>query len=383
MVNGWKLNTGGSALLGKAVEIAEEVVRPAAQITDREGRFPEKAIGALRAAGLLGLVGSGEVGGKGQGLRAAVAIAERLARECPSTAMVVIMHFAASAVIEKHGSLELRRSVAEGGKLATLAFSEYGSRSHFWLPVSTAERKPEGIHLNAEKQLVTSAGNCNIYVWSSKPAAAEGLSTLWAVPADAGGLTIPDPFDGLGLRGNSSAPITARDVVIPESHRLGEDGKGFDVMMETVMPYFSLQNCAVSLGMMEGVLERVVNHVKNSRYSYDGSRISDFPQVRNHMARMRIKIDLVRAFLQDSLDAVEGARDDAVLRVLEAKVVGAETSLEVHDLAMRVCGGAAFRKDLAVERYFRDSRAATVMAPVSDALYDFVGKAVCGMPVFG
>ena len=97
---------------------------------------------------------------------------------------------------------------------------------------------------------------------------------------------------------------------------------------------------------------------------------------------MRVKIDLVGGFLLDTLDAIEQQREDAVLRVLESKVAGAETSLEVHDLAMRVCGGAAFRKDVGVERFFRDSRAATVMAPVSDALYDFIGKAACGMPVF-
>ena len=97
---------------------------------------------------------------------------------------------------------------------------------------------------------------------------------------------------------------------------------------------------------------------------------------------MRVKIDLVGGFLLDALDAIEQQREDAVLRVLESKVAGAETSLEVHDLAMRVCGGAAFRKDVGVERFFRDSRAATVMAPVSDALYDFIGKAACGMPVF-
>jgi len=49
---------------------------------------------------------------------------------------------------------------------------------------------------------------------------------------------------------------------------------------------------------------------------------------------------------------------------------------------MRICGGAAFRKDVDVERFFRDSRAATVMAPVTDALYEFIGKTVCGMPLF-
>ena len=383
MNNLWKLEETGLRLLAAADQISREVIEPGAATIDKEGRFPNENIEALRKSGLLGLVSSKAVGGQGQGLRAAVAVAERIARECPSTAMIFIMHNAATTVIENHGTEAMRRSIVEGGKLATLAFSEFGSRSHFWVPVSTATKTAEGIRLNAAKQLITSAGNCEIYVWSSKPAAAEGLSTIWAVPADAKGLSGAKTLDGLGLRGNCSAPITAKDVLIPESNRLGEDGKGFDVMMQTVMPYFSLQNCAVSLGMMGGVLSRAVDHVTRSQYTYDGSKIADFPQVRGHIAKMQVKMDMVKGLLLDALDAIEQGREDAVLRVLESKVAGAETSLEVHDLAMRVCGGAAFRKDVGVERFFRDSRAATVMAPVSDALYEFIGKAVCGMPVFG
>ena len=72
-----------------------------------------------------------------------------------------------------------------------------------------------------------------------------------------------------------------------------------------------------------------------------------------------------------------------MLRVLEVKAAAGETATEVTDLAMRVCGGAAFRKEVGVERHFRDARAATVMAPTTDALYDFIGKAVCGLPLFG
>jgi alkylation response protein AidB-like acyl-CoA dehydrogenase len=383
MSNFWKLDQEGSNLLATADEVTRDVIQPLAAKIDEEARFPKENIDAMRKAGLLALVSGKGVGGHGQGLRAGVAVAERIARDCPSTAMVVIMHYIATTVIEKHGSEAMRKSIAQEGKLTTLAFSEFGSRSHFWLPVSTATKSADGIRLNAAKQLITSSGVCDIYVWSSKPAAAEGLSSLWAVPADAKGLTIPKPYVGLGLRGNCSAPITARDVLIPEGNRLGEDGKGFDVMMGVVLPYFSLQNCAVSAGMMGGVLARTVTHVTNSKYSYDGSKIADLPQVRGHVAKMQLKIDLVRGLLLDALDAIEQGREDATLRVLESKLAGAETSLEVHDLAMRVCGGAAFRKDVGVERFFRDSRAAGVMAPVSDALYEFIGKAVCGMPVFG
>jgi alkylation response protein AidB-like acyl-CoA dehydrogenase len=49
---------------------------------------------------------------------------------------------------------------------------------------------------------------------------------------------------------------------------------------------------------------------------------------------------------------------------------------------MRVCGGAAFSRALTIERNFRDARAASVMSPTTDLLYDFMGKALAGLPLF-
>ena len=72
-----------------------------------------------------------------------------------------------------------------------------------------------------------------------------------------------------------------------------------------------------------------------------------------------------------------------MLRVLEVKAVAAEDAVAVTDLAMKLCGGAAFRKELGVERHFRDTRAARVMAPTTDALLDFVGRAISGLPLLG
>lgn len=375
MTQPYRLDAAGLESLKTADGLAAEVVRKNAADVDQKARFPRENIDALRKAGLLGHVS------KGGGMRTAAALVERIAQECPSTAMITTMHYCGTAVVEAHGTPELKKTVAGG--LTTLAFSESGSRSHFWVPESTAGKTAKGIKLDAKKQLITSAGECDGYVWSSKPAAAEGLSTIWWVPADAKGLSIPQKYEGLGLRGNASAPIHAADVTIPETNRLGPDGKGFDVMMGVVLPWFSLLSQAVSVGMMEGALARTVKHVTESKYGYSGASVADFVQVRGYVARMRTKIDMCRALLVDALDAVEAGRDDATLRVLESKVAGAETSLEVHDLAMRGAGGAAYRKDIALERYFRDSRAASVMAPVSDALWDFIGKAVCGMPLFG
>ena len=64
----------------------------------------------------------------------------------------------------------------------------------------------------------------------------------------------------------------------------------------------------------------------------------------------------------------------------ELKAAAGEAATEVTDLAMRVCGGVAFRKEVGIERHFRDARAATVMAPTTDVLYDLIGKLACGMP---
>jgi alkylation response protein AidB-like acyl-CoA dehydrogenase len=97
---------------------------------------------------------------------------------------------------------------------------------------------------------------------------------------------------------------------------------------------------------------------------------------------MRIQTDMARTLLDDTISAIEGARADTMLRVLSCKAAAGEAAIEVVETAMRVCGGAAYRKDLAVERYFRDAHAAGVMGPTTDVLYDFVGKAVCGMNLF-
>jgi alkylation response protein AidB-like acyl-CoA dehydrogenase len=364
-------------------EIIAGTVAPAAVEVDRDGAFPRAALDAFGQAGLLGLISSREVGGLGESHRAATQVVERVASTCASTAMVLCMHYAGSAVIEAHGAREVREAVARGEHVTTLAFSEQGSRSHFWAPVSTATPDEGGVRLDAQKSWVTSAGEADSYVWSSRPLEAEGQSTIWLVPAASAGLSIPAPFDGLGLRGNSSSPVTAEGVRIPRENMLGGDGGGFDVMMGVVLPYFQLMSAGFSTGTMEAATAKAAAHVAGTRLEHLGSSLADLPTVRAYLSRMRIKTDMCRALLGDALTAIETGREDTMLRVLEVKAAAGEASTEVTELAMRVCGGAAFRKEVGVERHFRDARAATVMAPTTDVLYDFIGKAVCGLPLFG
>jgi alkylation response protein AidB-like acyl-CoA dehydrogenase len=363
--------------------IVDDVVRPRAAETDRAGAFPREAVAALGEAGLLGLLSSPEVGGQGADLRTAAAVIERLAGACGSTAMVVLMHYVGSTLIEVHGPIDVRRRIAAGEHLTSLAFSEVGSRSHFWAPLGTATRGPDTtVALNARKSWVTSAGEADSYVWSSRPISGDAGMTLWLVPRDTPDLRVAGAFDGLGLRGNASRPVAAEDVRIPAEAMLAADGAGMDAAFATALPTFLVLNAAFSLGLCEALAEEGRAHLLRTRLEHLGQSLAQQPATRLAYSRIRITVDQVRAFLQDTLAAIDDHRDDEMLRVLEVKAVAAEGATAVADATMRICGGAAFRKELGVERRFRDSLAARVMAPTTDALYDFVGRVSCGMPLF-
>jgi alkylation response protein AidB-like acyl-CoA dehydrogenase len=295
--------------------------------------------------------------------------------------MVVLMHFAATAVVELHGPDDVRRAIGAGEHLTTLALSEVGSRSHFWAPGSTASIADGAIRLDAHKSWVTAAAAADSYVWSSRPVAAAGPMTLWLIPTSADGLEVGDSFDGLGLRGNGSVPVTAKDVRVPRTAQLGADGEGLDVALAAALPWFLVLNAAFSLGLMEAVTQEAAEHLTTTRLEHLDVSLIEQPLVRVDFARLRLTTDATRAFLRDTLLALAEGRPDAMLRVLESKAFAAEAAIEVTDLAMKVCGGAAFRKDVGIERRFRDARAARVMAPTTDALLDFVGRAVSGLPL--
>jgi alkylation response protein AidB-like acyl-CoA dehydrogenase len=100
------------------------------------------------------------------------------------------------------------------------------------------------------------------------------------------------------------------------------------------------------------------------------------------LAQTRIQTDRARAHLVATLDALESPGPTTMLMVLASKASASEAALVVTETAMRACGGAAFGRRLSVERRMRDAHASGVMAPTTDQLNDFIGKARCGMELF-
>jgi alkylation response protein AidB-like acyl-CoA dehydrogenase len=370
------------------LRVIGDVVAPRATEVDVSGEFPREQVRALGAAGLLALTVPADLGGGGAGLREAAEVIRELGSVCGSTAMVVTMHYAAVAALTAAGDKETLTAIAAGEHLSTLAFSEKGSRSHFWAPLSSAVLLHDGqtVRLDASKSWVTSAGDADSYVWSSQPldgGSGTGPMTLWLVPAGAAGLSVAGAFDGLGLRGNSSAPMTADGVTVPLSALLGADGAGLDLALAAVLPVFLICSAAMSAGLMRRLADETAAHLGRTRFEHLGVSLAQQTVPRAQLARLRIEADRAWALVDETLTAVESGREDAQLLVLEVKAASGEAAADAADLALKVGGGAAFRKESVVERLFRDSRAARVMAPTTDALHDFIGRALLGLPLLG
>ncbi len=382
----YRLNEQQKALVEQARRIAEESIAPYAAEVDEQSRFPKEGIAALSEAGFLGLTIPTEFGGMGQGMRVACAVLDEIGQRCASTGMIYLMHLSGAAcyVAYPEPFKDVLRQMAAGKHLTTLAWSERGSRSHFWAPVSQAVLEDDNLALSATKSWVTSAGYADSYVVSTRTAGgSEPTDTmLYAVYKNDPGFKISGPWNSLGMRGNSSAPMVLENTTIPADRAICAPSDGFRSMLEVVLPWFNTGNSAISVGIAEAAVQATTQHLTGNRMEHLSSRLADFPTLRARLAQMRIETDRARAHLTGVLDAIENGEPTAVLMVLESKAAAGESAIKVTDLGMQTCGGAAFSRHLSVERNFRDARAASVMAPTSDVLYDFIGRALCGMELF-
>ncbi|MFM8981069.1 MAG: acyl-CoA dehydrogenase family protein [Planctomycetia bacterium] len=382
------LDKDGRDLAAQAAELARDVAAKHAADVDASGRFPSESLGALGRAGFWGLCVPTVLGGRGAGPATFAAVVEELAQACASTAMVYVMHVSAAQAIAASTTLrgrdELLREVAAGRHLTTLAFSEAGSRSQFWAPVSRLEPAADGFRTTATKSWITSARQAHSYVASAqRPGAASPMeSTLYLVRKGAAGVQLNGMFNGLGLRGNDSAPVAFRDVAIPAGDLLTAQGAGAEAMLQVVLPWFVVGTSAMALGLCRAALAATQAHVGAKGFEHTGTLLRDLPGLRARVAQMSVRTEQGRALLGHALAHMAAPSEVTPLYVLQARAAALEAAVEVTDLAMKACGGAAFSRQLGVERIFRDARAGWVMAPTVDHLHEFVGRALVGLPLF-
>jgi alkylation response protein AidB-like acyl-CoA dehydrogenase len=385
----YQLNEGEQGVVFAAAAIAQEIGSVHAADVDANARFPKEAVDALAGRGFLGLCVARELGGQGHGPRAFAAAVEELAQGCASTAMVYVMHVSAAQAIAASTLLqnrdELLREIANGKHLTTLALSERGSRSHFWAPVSKlAPAGDSTFTTTAYKSWVTAADYADSYVSSAqRPGAASALdSTVYLARKGVGGLRVAGAFDGLGLRGNDSAPVVLEDLRLTRGDLISELGQGPQTMLEVILPWFAIGTAAMANGLCRAAVTATSNHLQGAGFEHTGARLRDLPTLRARLAEMSVRTEQARALLGFTLAELLTGSPATPLYILQSRLASLGAAVEVTDLAMKACGGAAFSRHLAVERLFRDARAGWVMAPTVDQLQDFIGRVLTGLPLF-
>jgi alkylation response protein AidB-like acyl-CoA dehydrogenase len=368
-------------------ELVARTILPAAAGVDSEARWPAEGIRALMNARITALNVPARLGGHGHGLLGLATIVETIARACPSTAMCFGMHCVATAVIAARSTPEhdsrFLRPIAEGRHLTTLALSEGGTGSSFFLSETSLEREGERLRVRGDKRFVTNGGHADSYV----------ISTRASVPSDAGdfscllvertdpGIVFGEPWRGFGMRGNDSRAMRL-DALVPATNLLGNEGDQVWYVFEVVAPYFLVAMASTYVGIAQAALDAATLHLRERRHSHSGQALSSHATLQSRLADMWIPVQRCRLLLQHAARLGDAGSPDAMMAILACKADAAETAVAVTNDAMTAGGGIAYGENGLLGRLLRDARAGHVMAPTTDMLKLWLGRVALGVPLF-
>src|SRR5262249_45822710 len=156
---------------------------------------------------------------------------------------------------------------------------------------------------------------------AQKPHAKSPLeSTVYLVRRDAPGVKVSSSFDGLGLRGNDSAPVTIENAAIAEADLISDPGAGAKTMLEVVLPRFALGTPGMAHGLCLTALGATIAHAKGTGFEHNGQKLRDLPNIRARIAQMFLRTEQSRALLRRCLDEMEAGSAVAPLYVLQARL---------------------------------------------------------------
>ncbi|MEX2570255.1 MAG: acyl-CoA dehydrogenase family protein [Gemmatimonadota bacterium] len=386
------MSTLGSAALGQLVgiagEITEAVVAPNAEAEDAEARWPEPAMRALADAGLMGLNVPEEFGGHGQGLSGLVAVTDVLAQESPSTALCFAMHCVGAAVIAAKATQYHQEHylvpIARGEHITTLALSEPGTGSHFYIPQTRLTRAEDEFVVEGTKSFITNGGHADSYVMSTvaeTDGGSEGAFSCVLVDADAPGLVWQAEWRGLGMRSNSSRTVRLERSRIPTANLLGEKGDQLWYVFEVIAPYFLMAMAGTYSGIARAAVEIAREHLGTRRHGHSGELIGANPVVAHRLGDIWAEMEKTRHLVRSAGQLADAGDPEALISVLACKAAAGDAAVGAANEAMTLIGGIGYRENSKLARMLRDARASHVMAPTTDMLKTWVGRALLNQPL--
>jgi alkylation response protein AidB-like acyl-CoA dehydrogenase len=176
--------------------------------------------------------------------------------------------------------------------------------------------------------------------------------------------------------------VSFENVSVARGDLISEPGEGPKVILEVALPWFAIGTAAMANGLCRTAVRATTEHLTSTTFEHEGTKLRDLPTLRARLAEMSVRTEQSRSLLGHTLNHIESPSEVTPLFVLQSRLAALQAAVDVTDLAMKACGGAAFSRHLAIERLFRDARAGWVMAPTVDHLNEFIGKALTGLPLF-
>ena len=340
-------------------DFVEKEITPYAAEMDAENHMRDGLIDKANEMGLLNVIVPEELDGPGLDSISVATIYEELGKGCAGVATSLAANSLATVPVLLAGTDEQKKmycDILNNGGLAAFALTEPGAGSDAGgVSTRAVHNKEEGTYtLNGTKMFITNGGRAEIFMVFANTRKTGGIRGLTAfiVPKDTPGFSVGKKENKMGIRPSNTTELVLQDVVIPESYRVGREGEGFRIAMNTLdsaRPFVG----AVSVGIAQAALDCAVKYAKERRQF--GQPIASFQMVQGMLADMAMKVETARLMVQKACwmrdQGMEFSKEAAM-----AKCYAADTAMQVTTDAVQVMGGYGYTKEYPVEKMMRDAK---------------------------
>lgn len=367
-----------------AREFVDKEVLPHARDWDRAEAVDRALVGKLGATGFLGLTIPEEYGGSGGDHVTYALVLEELGRGDGAVRGIVSASLGlATKTILTHGTEEQKRRwlprLCAGEALGCFALTEPDTGSDAAALATRAVRDGDDWVLTGSKIFITNGTWADVALVFARTGGdgPKGI-TAFLVPTDSPGFTRTEIHGKLGLRGQATAELAFDGVRVPDSARLGEEGRGFRIAMGT-LDKGRISVAAGCVGTARGCLEAAVRYAGERRQF--GRPIAGFQLVQEMLAEVAVETDAARLLVLRAADLVDRGEPFGTEASM-AKLFASETAVKAANHAIQVFGGYGYVDEYPVGKYLRDARVTTLYEGTSQIQKLLIGRALTGVNAF-
>lgn len=337
---------------------SDEVVRPRAEQLDRDESYPADIYEKMGELGLFGIAVPEKAGGAGLGVLAYALVMEELGRGYSSVADQCGLVELLGGLLANYGSQgqvdKWMRPLLTAKVRGAYCITEAEAGSDVSGIRTVAKRDGDGWVLDGSKLWIHNAPVCDIafVLARTDPEAGHKGMSVFVVDCSLDGVRRGPKEHKMGQRASQVGELSFNGVRLPADSLLGEEGRGFYMMMES-LDKGRVGIAALAVGIAQAGLEACVEQAKARRQF--GSAIAEFQAVQLIIADMAKEIEAARLLTYSAASKID-AGEDATMACSMAKCFAGDTAVAQTANAVQVFGGSGYIRGFEVERLYRDAK---------------------------